>query len=324
MLQVSELYKQAETRLQNTQNAKKISLIHAAIALGASLLVVILMEVSDLLIAETGGLDGMATRAMLSTGRDILNLVVTVALPFWQIGIFCAALCWTKGENAEFSHLLQGFRRCFSVMAYQAMLILLYFVLILVVSFPASIIFLMTPLSIPFLNLLQPFIEKPLTPEQAEELLTPEFTESIMQASIPMLIISGILLLLAFIPIFYKIRFTEFGIMDGLSSFKALAKSFIITGKNFWNLVKLDLSFWWFYLLLVLSVVVSNADMLLPTVGVTLPIPDYAATLLFYTLGSLCQLLLLWQFEAKRVTVYGLAYRTLDRSLSKENTPQES
>ena len=111
--------------------------------------------------------------------------------------------------------------------------------------------------------------------------------------------------------------------MDGLTCGKAMLQSFTVTKGSCLQVLKLDLSFWWFYLLQMLSVALCNADLALSYLGISLPVPQVAATLLFYALGSICQVLLLWQFEAKRVTAYALAYRTLDGTLDNENTSEE-
>ena len=324
MLKVSELHKKAGDRLQNTENPKRLALIHTAIALGASFLLLVLSMLSERMIADTGGLRGMGTRATLSTVENMLNLIITIALPFWQMGIFYAALGWIKAESAGFSHLLQGFRRWSSVLGSLLLQALLYIILGFAVAYMSSAVFVMTPLATPFINIMAPMMDPTLTPEKMSELLTPELMESATQAAIPLFIIFGALFVLAAIPVFYRIRFASLAVMDGQTAGKSLIKSFLITRKSFWRLVKLDLSFWWFYLLQILSVVICNADLLLPSLRVTLPVSGTAATVLFYALGSIGQLLLLWQFEAKRVTVYALAYRTLDTASNPESAPEEA
>ena len=92
MLKVSELHNQANARLENAGNPKRLALIHTAIALGASFLLTLINYLLSLGIADTGGLDGVGTRTLLSTAQAMLELAVMLALPFWQLGIFYAAL----------------------------------------------------------------------------------------------------------------------------------------------------------------------------------------------------------------------------------------
>lgn len=320
MLQVSDLHRQAKARLAETAgNPKKLILIHTAIALGSSLLMTLITYLFSLGIADTGGLGGLGIRSLLTTAQSVLELVVTIALPFWQIGIFYAALRWVKGEKTGFSCLLQGFRRFGSVLGKLFLQAALFFGLGITVFYISTAIFMMTSLATPIVELFAPILEQGATPEQLEALLTPEVMASASQAAIPLLVIFGILYATVAIPVFYRLRFASFGVMEGLTGGKALLKSLAITRKQCWQVFRLDLSFWWFYLLQILSVAVCYADVILPAVGISLPISGVGAAFLFYLLGSVCQGLLLWQWEAHRLTAYALAYRTLDGTADAES-----
>lgn len=323
MLKVSELHNQANARLENAGNPKRLALIHTAIALGASFLLTLINYLLSLGIADTGGLDGVGTRTILSTAQAMLELVVILTLPFWQLGIFYTALRWAKGEAAEFSDLLQGFRRLGSAIGLLILRSILFIALAVIVLNVSTFVFMMTPFADPLTDIYAPLMEQALTPEQLVELLTPELMASAARASIPLLIISGILLVLVAVPAFYRIRFADYALMDGLTCGKAMVQSFTVTRGSCWQVAKLDLSFWWFYLLQMLSVALCNADLALTYLGVSLPVSGVAATLLFYALGIICQILLLWQFEAKRVTTYALAYRALEGAPDNENTAEE-
>lgn len=323
MLKVSELHNQANARLENAGNPKRLALIHTAIALGASFLLTLINYLLSLGIADTGGLDGVGTRTLLSTAQAMLELAVMLALPFWQLGIFYAALRWAKGEGAEFSDLLQGFRRLGSAIGLLILRSILFIALTVIVMNVSTFVFMMTPFTEPLMEVFEPMMEQAFTPEQLAELLTPELMASATRAAIPLLIISGVLFILVAIPVFYRTRFADFALMEGLTCGKAMIQSFTVTKGSCWQVAKLDVSFWWFYLLQMLSVALCNADLALTYLGVSLPVSGVAATLLFYALGSICQILLLWQFEAKRVTAYALAYRTLDGTLDNDTTSEE-
>ena len=95
---------------------RRLVLIHTAVSLGASLVVGLLNLLFSQMIATTGGLGGMGMRSMLQTAQATLELAVTIALPFWNISLTRAALCWARGELAEPPTLLEGFRRFRSVL----------------------------------------------------------------------------------------------------------------------------------------------------------------------------------------------------------------
>ena len=323
-MQISDLHLQAKTRLQEVSgNPKKLILIHTAIALGSSLLLTFITYLLSLLIDETGGLSGLTTRSLLTTAQSVLELVVMIAMPFWQVGIFYAALQWTRKESANFDSLLQGFRRFGAVLGLQILRAILFLALGMPLSYIATAIFMLTPFSAAFLERIAPLMEQSLTPEQMEALITPEFTAATTQAAIPLLIIFAIIYLAVAIPVFYRIRFADFAVMDDMPAGRAMVNSFNITKGSCLQVLKIDLSFWWFYLLQILSVAVCYADTILPALGVALPVTGVTAAFLFFILGTVLQGVLLWQWEARRVTVYGLAYRALDGTIDADDRDAE-
>ena len=321
MIQVSELHRQAGDRLQNVSgNPKKLALIHAAIALGSSFLVSLAALLCNYLIADTSGLDGMGMRAILSTAQSALEVVLMLALPLWQMGIFYAALRWTSRETASVADLAQGFRRVRSVLGVLLLQGGLFLALSLPISYIGTAVFLLSPFSVPFMELLAPYMEQgAISNEVLEAMATTETAEAFAYAAIPLLVICGILYAIVAIPMFYRTRFSNFAVMDGLPAFSAFLKSFSITKKNSLGIFFLDLRFWWFYVLQLLTVAMCYADVLLPLVGVTMPFSPVVNSLIAYCIGSVCQCLLLWQFEAHRVTVYGLAYCALDGTLNADS-----
>ncbi len=317
MMQISDLHRQAKNRLQEASgNPKKVVLLHTAVALGCSLLLTGMVYLFDHLIANTSGLGGLGRRSVLTTVQALLELVVMIALPFWQLGIYYTALHWAKGQRAESDDLLQGFRRFGPALKLFLMRYGLFLALAVAVFYACLTLFVMTPFSIPFLEVIQPIMEQSTTPEQLQELLTPELMESAFHAMIPLLILSGVIYTALAIILFYRLRFADFAVMDGMSAGSAFRKSFVLTRNRCMQVFRLDLSFWWFYSLQMLSVAICYTDVLLPLIGVSLPVSQVVAALAFYAIGILCQGVLLWLREGHRVTAYALAYRTLDAAIN--------
>ena len=91
--------------------------------------------------------------------------------------------------------------------------------------------------------------------------------------------------------------------------------------RNRFALLRLDLSLWWFYLLQVVIVLVGYGDMLLPLLGITLPLSDSANSLLCFGL-SLALQFVIYLLTMNRVAVtYATAY---DALLPKEQTAQKA
>ena len=321
MLQVSELHKKAGERLEAASgNPKKIALLHTAITLGVSFLLTVVNYLFSLGIAGTGGLDGLGARSILATAQTMLELAVAVGLPIWQLGIFYTALKWAKSETVTRTDLLHCFRRFGSVLGMLLLRMLLFLSIGIAVIYISTAAFMLTPWATPLLEAYKPFIDQNLTQAQLEALLTPELIATITQAALPLFILCGALYLVVAIPVYYRVRFAEFAVMEGETAARALIRSFTITRKKCMQVFKIDLSFWWFYVLQTLSVALCYLDVALPLVGIQLPIPTVVSALVFFLLGCICQTLLLWQYEAHRVTVYALAYRKLSGADEEDNT----
>lgn len=320
-IQPSVLHRQAEDMLQKAPyDPKRLVLIHTSVALGASLLVSIVNYILSQQIAGTGGLSGMGMRAILSTVQAVLELAILVGTPFWEFGLLFAALRWARGERADFQSLLQGFRRFGSVLALRLLQGALFLAIGFAVTNTCTTVFVLTPFSKKVLEIMEPMMAEGATPQQIEAMLTPEFMTSVVKACIPLLIAVFVIYAPIAFFFFYRLRFSKFAVMDGSGALGAMIQSLRVTRKKCLQLVKLDLSFWWFYLLQLLCVAISYGELVLELFGVTLPFSPDASFFLCAVLSGLCQVILLWLYQAKVLTTYGLAYTAFGM---KPLTPRE-
>lgn len=308
----SVLQRQAGERLRNVAgNPKKLVLIHTSVALGIALLITVLNFFLSRQIAGTGGLAGLGIRSVLTTVQSVLEFIGTLALPFWEIGIVFLALCWARGETVEVGGLFQGFRRIGSVLGMRLLFGGLLLVLSIAVGYISVSIFMVTPYARPLLEMMESLPQGLNSAQQAEALLTDAYVSTVTDRLTPLFVLFCVLYLLVAIPAFYRLRFAEFALMDGAGALGAIGQSFQMTRRNWIKLVKLDLHFWWFYLLQVLCVVLCYGDVILPLVGIQLPVSADWEFFLFYLLGVTCQAILFWQFRGLVTTTYGMAYATL-------------
>ena len=321
-LKPSVLRQRAEESLQAAAyDPRRLVLIHTAVSLGSSLLVAVLNFILSQKIADTSGLAGMGLQTMLATVQGVLDTVVMLALPFWNISLLFAALQWVRREYAGPGCLLQGFRRLGGVIGIKFVTGIIYFALGTAVFYVSLTVFMMTPFSRPMMEVFEPYITESMTQEQLYALMTPELIAEASKHCVPALILFGVLFIIAAIPVFYRLRFAEFSVMDDTSAIGAVIKSFQMTRRNAFRVFRLDLQFWWFYLLQFLSVALCYGDTILPMLGITFPFSDEVAFFLFYVLGVLCQGVLLWLAQASVSATYGEAYRALDRTPPKVKTP---
>ncbi len=263
-------------------------------------------------IDQTGGLGGMGTRAVLSTLQSFFQLAGTVLLPFWTLGVTHCAMKLARGQEAQPRDLLEGFRRFFPMLRLRLLRTLIYTALITVSIYLAFALFLLTPMSDGLLAITDSLVSDTGIVDTAM-MEDPTVMAALSDASLPlMLLFLGVLALLA-IPRVYKLRFAEYLLLDGSqnSALLALRESSRMLSRNRLALFRLDLSFWWFYLLDGLALVLCYADVLLPLFGISLPLSPQVRSLVSYAAYLLIQMLLYWRCKAQVETTYALAYDSL-------------
>ena len=254
----------------------------------------------------TGGLSGIGLRSVLSTAQSVLSIANMLILPFWEIGFVAAAIAMARRQTATPDTLLSGFRRFGPVLRLNLLQGLLYAgIAFLCVQLSAGI-FIMTPLSNPLLKATE---EIALTGTMVLDETT---ILSLSQLIIPVYGIFAILFCLLAIPLSYRFRMATFVIMDGekVGALRAMGKSHKMMRYNRLSLFKLDLSFWWYYLLQVLSIGVGFADEILGIFGVTFLNND-VAFFGSYIIYLFCQLGLAWWMQSRIQTTYAMAYESL-------------
>jgi len=313
MLQSSVLRRQAGEVLQKAAyNPKRLVLIHTAVAAGSIFLVNIVNYLLSQQIAQTGGLSGVGMRSVLATVQSVLELGATVMLPFWELGLIFSALLWAKGESSAPADLLAGFRRFGAILRLRILQGVLFFIIAFGVFNISYIIFVLTPFSDSLLAQLEPILEQAAASGQPDVLITEELLMATAKNCMPLFIIFGVLFAGVLIPVFYRVRFADFFIMEGNGAVKSLLESFKITKKRSLQVAKLDLSFWWFYLLQILSIAIGYGDLICSAFGLALPLSSELRFVLFSALSLLAQGALLWQCQGVVLTTYSLAYRTLN------------
>lgn len=298
-----------ETLSGASSDPRKLILIHTGATLALSLVLSVLDFILEEQIGGTGGLSGMGLRAILSTMQSMLQLAQMVLIPFWQIGWLLVALRLCRGERAEPGDLLEGFRRFFPVLRLYLLQGVLYVGIAMACSYFASIIFMMTPWSKPLVNVMMQLMESgdPTAMEAAIE-------EAAVEVIVPMMAIFAVIFLAAAAPFFYRLRMAKYLLMDGESrAMKAMRESWRMMKGNAIALLKLDISFWWFYVLDLLVTVVAYLDLILPAVGAKLPWPSAVTYFGALVLYSGFQLLLYWQCKPQVDVTYAKAYEVLSR-----------
>lgn len=282
---------------------KKLVLLHTAVGMSLGLVLSIITYVLDLGIAQTGGLSGIGNRTILETIQSILSIASMVLLPFWEIGYISAALQFARRQNADVTSLYHGLRHWGVVLRSMLLKGAILGLFMFVGSQIVSTIYTLTPAGMSLLNL---SIELQQSGDPYAFLENEEYMAMAMQ-SMPFFLLGMMLLL---IPALYLLRFTDYAVMDHpeLGALYAILSSFHMTRRHLKALLKLDLRFWWYYVLELLVVVISYGHMILDLMGIDIGIGGDTAMFVFYIVSLAGQLgLYMWRKNTV-FTTYALAY----------------
>ena len=302
----------ADALQQASHNPKTLVLIHTGVTLIASLL---LMAVDSLLeeqIGSTGGLSGMDLRSILSTAQAALQVANAILLPFWNAGFLFAAMGLARRRETSVRSLLEGFRRFGPILRLQLLLGAVYFLIAMGSVYLASFLFMLTPWAAPLTQAMEAIMaDSQLVADP--DALSAALMAAAEEVMVPLMILVGIVFLAALIPAAYRFRLAQYAILDDarIGALAAMGFSGRMMKGNFLRFVKLDVSFWWYYLLSALASAVCYGDLLLPALGVDLPWSNGVRVLLAVILYAACLLALHWWKKCDVEVTYAAAYDSL-------------
>ncbi len=303
----------SERLAQARYNPRKLVLLHTGAALVLTTLLTVLNFILTRKIDTTGGLSGIGSRAILETVQTMLQYASTVLLPFWELGIVAAAIGLARGQETGPKTLLEGFRRFFPALRMFLLRLVLYFVVAMVCINISITLFTLTPLARPMLELLEPILSGSNGTLNLDQILAQMPAEEMLRAMMPIWAIFAVLYAIIMLPLHYRLRLAEFVLMDAPKpgAIAALRESSQMMRHNRWKLFRLDLGFWWFYLLQGVVALLCYGDILVDWAGIELPVTADARFFLFYAAYVLCQLALYVFAWGKVQTTYAAYYDAL-------------
>jgi len=296
----------------NKQPMQQILLLYLGIITGLSIVSSILTVLLTDRIANTGGLSNMGLRSILSTARTLLPLVQTVVLMGLQVGFTDAALRTCRGRQVSPGILRAGFRRFFPQLRSVLLQGFFYGMTGMMCLYLSIYIFLFLPVSQDFQDLIMPVIQSASV--LSNEILLDEATVMAAAGSLmPVFWIFGALFLLIFMPMYYQYRLALYRILDHdrPRALLALMESRGLLRRARLQLLKLDLRFWWYYLAQLLIPLVCYGDVLLPMLGISLPLSEMAGYYLFLILSLVLQFAFLYVSMNRVAVTYAAFYDTL-------------
>lgn len=263
----------AKNRLESGKDPQKTVLVFSGIVGGSTFLVNLVQYMVDDQISQTGGLQNIGLRSMLSTLDSILPLLVQLLLMCVSFGYVAAILRIARRQYASPKTLKAGVERFWVLLRSRLLMGLLYFGIAFVLSYVAMGIFMLTPWASAFSELVMPLIlDSSLTPDLL--LSSDALVDSIMATLSPMIVIYVLLLLPAYLFVSYFYRLTDYFLIDQsrAGALNAMRQSRQTLRGNKWNLFKIDLSFWWYYLLRAVITALQYILLILDMFGIQLPV----------------------------------------------------
>lgn len=293
---------------------KKLTFLHTGVVAAAGLVVAVLSYLLNIGIGETGGLGGIGPRAALETAQTMLQLLSAVLTPFWTMGFLAAALGYADRGSPTPRTLLSGFSCWGPVLRLLLLQMGIYFGVSLLMMQFGSVLYAMSPAVNRFYGLLEQ-LDPTLSMDAESLLLSLEQLEAgeLTRIVLGMLPYYLIPVGAAALYLSYRMRFAPYLLMcfPRMGALLAITQSFRLTKGKCVALLKLDLRFWWFYLMEVLVGVLCYGDLVLAAFGVDWGNIGWLASLLFYILALAVQIgLYVWK-KPEVYTSYALFFKSL-------------
>lgn len=304
----------AARQLPRAGEPKKIVAAYAGILVAAAAISTGINLLLDSGIAHTGGLQSIGTRSMLSTISSLLPIVQLLISMCLSFGFSASMLRIARGQFASPRTLKAGLDR-FGALLRTTILLDLMAVAIGIVSLNiASVLFSLSPLSRSFYEAAAPLMEEASFFTGALDIAAQDALMEAMAPFIPWIVgIFLVVFLALFLPVMYRYRMAYYFLIDNpsMGAFASVRASRQAMRGNCIALFKLDLSFWWYYILSSLAPLLLFGDIVLALLGVSLPLPALVTELIFYGLSLAAQFAVIYFFTDRVECAYAAAYDSL-------------
>lgn len=298
------LKKKAANRLQSGKDPKKVVLVYAGIVAASSLVVTVVRNLLNSQISQTGGIQNIGTRSMLTTADTVLTIAQLLLVMCLTLGYTGSMLRIARGQYASPSSLKAGAERLWLLLRTRLLQGLILAAASFSLCFLVVNLCLLTPLSSRLIAVMGTM--------SAEALLADDLALlSLYSAILPIMIIY----LVALVPLLWYFscvyRMVDYLLIDRpqLGAFGALRESRRMMQGNKKMMLRVDLSFWWYYVLQAVVTVLVYLDAVLALFGLGLPAEVlYWGTIVLYLAADFA---VRYFFSNKVAVTYALFYDSL-------------
>ena len=296
-------------RLQASSAQKKIVMIYAALTLGMAMLVMVTDYVLELQIDNFGGLSNLGKRSMLSSLQSMLPMAQSLISMCLDVGYLAAMLRIARGMYTSAQTLRLGFDRFWLLLRCAIFKGLILSGVMFTCLYFGILIYMLTPFSDAAVEIVAPLVSQ-MSVLDSQLVIDDATYTALMEAMVPAFAICGVMLLALGGPVLYNYRMVNYVVVDkpAIGALMALQESKKMMRGHRLQLLKLDLSLWWYHLAFAGAMVICYGDVLLPMLGVELPISATAAYFLFYGLYLAVSFAVLFFLRNRAEVAYALAY----------------
>ena len=296
-------------RLEQSPSQRNIVLIYAGLILGLTALVTVLSHVLGLQIDNYGGLSNLSKRTMLSSLQSMLPMAQSLLSMCLEVGYLAAMLRIARGMYTSPQTLRLGFDRFWLLLRCGIFKGLILTAVMFVCMYAGVMIYMLTPFSNAAVEIVTPLMSQ-MTMLDTGIVVDDATYALLVEAMLPAFAICGILILILGVPVLYNYRMTDYVIIDkpAIGALAALRESKKMMRGNRIALLKLDISLWWYYLATAAATVVCYGDVILPMLGVELPVSETVAYFGFYALYLAASFVVLYFLRNRVEVCYALAY----------------
>ncbi len=229
-------------------NHKQIAMLYAAIVLGVSFFSALTYFITDLLILNTaGGLAGLGTTGALKSIASLIETVASVAATFLAMSLTHCAIGFARQDPMETKSLKEGFYRWGVFLRLVLLQGLMYFLFFYLATMLATTLYML----LPGVDATMMQVEPVIMEFQATGVITEAQALGFLPLLWPLVLILLAVSLVFMVPLFYSYRMSFYRIMDNNppGARRAIAQSRVMMKGRRFKLFRLDLSFWWYYLL---------------------------------------------------------------------------
>ena len=298
------LKKKASNRLQSGNDPKKVVLVYAGIVALSSLVVTVVQDLLDSQISQTGGIQNIGTRSMLTTADTVLTIAQLLLVMCLTLGYTGSMLRIARGQYASPNSLKAGGERIWVLLRTRLLQMLIMTAAAFALCFLVVNVCLLTHLSNRVIAVTGTV--------SAEELLSNGLALiALYSAMLPIILIY----LVALVPLLWYFsctyRMVDYLLIDRpqLGAFGVLRESRRMMQGNMKMMLRVDLSFLWYYLLQALVSVLVYLNMVLAPFAIGLPPAVlYWGTVVLYLAADFA---LRYFFSNKVAVTYALFYDSL-------------